>query len=195
MRSTPKLLAQRVAVTHRFMPHWFWIVCAIFPMMLLGAAQAADAELKLKAAYVQKIADYVDWPEGSRVMDAAQPITLCVAGAPAMSPIFRDLALLGKIKNKPLFVVELAANESSGRCDIVYLGSMPMAAVLGIIREDRYHPILTFGDTPGYAEAGVLFNFYPYGDQIRFEVNLVEARDSGLKISSRLLKLARIVER
>lgn len=89
MRSAPKPLAHRVVVTHRFMLYWFWIVCAIFPMMCIGAAQAADAELKLKAAYVQKIADYVDWPEGSRVMDAAQPITLCVAAAPAMSPIFR----------------------------------------------------------------------------------------------------------
>ena len=44
-----------------------------------------------------------------------------------------------------------------------------------------------------YAAQGVMVNFYPERNKVRFETNVDAARRAGLKISSHLLKLARIV--
>jgi hypothetical protein len=54
-------------------------------------------------------------------------------------------------------------------------------------------PILTVGDTDGFAQDGVLVNFFSSGSYIRFEVNIDRAEKSKLKFSSRLLKLAKLV--
>ncbi|SLM28187.1 hypothetical protein MTBBW1_1270037 [Desulfamplus magnetovallimortis] len=56
------------------------------------------------------------------------------------------------------------------------------------------HPILTVGDFPGFAEQGGILNFYPKpNNRIGFEINVDAKNRSGIKISSHLLRLARIV--
>ena len=55
-------------------------------------------------------------------------------------------------------------------------------------------PVLTIGESRNFIHAGGLINFYRKGKKIRFEINAQAARESGFKISSQLLKLARIVE-
>jgi len=49
-------------------------------------------------------------------------------------------------------------------------------------------------DSGGFAEAGVLINFYTTSDTVRFEINETAVDRSGLKISSKLFKLAKVVE-
>jgi hypothetical protein len=53
--------------------------------------------------------------------------------------------------------------------------------------------ILTIGETEGFARSGGVIGFYNEGSKIRFEVNLGAAKNAKLRISSRLLKLARLV--
>jgi hypothetical protein len=55
-------------------------------------------------------------------------------------------------------------------------------------------PILTVGDSNGFATSGVLVNFYTSGDTVRFEMNETAIERSGLRVSGKLLKLARLVE-
>ncbi|HHJ53866.1 MAG TPA: YfiR family protein, partial [Caldithrix abyssi] len=52
----------------------------------------------------------------------------------------------------------------------------------------------TISDTPGFAKKGVMVNFYDWKGFIRFEINKKAVESSNLKFSSRLLRLARIVE-
>jgi hypothetical protein len=49
-------------------------------------------------------------------------------------------------------------------------------------------------DSNGFAAAGVLINFYTAGDTIHFEINEAAVEQSGLKVSSKLYKLARVIE-
>ena len=53
--------------------------------------------------------------------------------------------------------------------------------------------ILTIGDTEGFARQGVMVNFYMENKKVRFEINPKAAGRAGLKISSNLLRIARIV--
>ena len=66
-----------------------------------------------------------------------------------------------------------------------------LAAVLN--RLDR-RPVLTIGDSEGFARGGVIINLAKARGKIRFEINLEAAKRGGLSISSKLLKLATIVE-
>jgi hypothetical protein len=55
-------------------------------------------------------------------------------------------------------------------------------------------PILVVGESPGFAAEGGMINFVLEGTKLRFEVNPSAATRAGLSISSRLLKLARVVK-
>src|SRR5258708_21680083 len=55
-------------------------------------------------------------------------------------------------------------------------------------------PILTVGETPGFAERGGVIRFVLEDNRVRFEVNVEAAHQADLTISSRLLTLARIIQ-
>ncbi len=54
-------------------------------------------------------------------------------------------------------------------------------------------PILTVGETPGFAERGGMIRFTLEDNRVRFEINVEAAREADLNISSRLLTLAKII--
>jgi phage-related holin len=53
--------------------------------------------------------------------------------------------------------------------------------------------VLLAGDTEGLAQRGIVINFYIEKSKVRFEINVDTATRMGLKISSKLLRLAKIV--
>jgi hypothetical protein len=55
--------------------------------------------------------------------------------------------------------------------------------------------VLTVGETEGFAARGGIINFYIEGNRVRFEINPDAAHRSGLKISSQLLQLGKLVGR
>jgi hypothetical protein len=61
------------------------------------------------------------------------------------------------------------------------------------IQAVRGLPVLTIGETPGFATSGGMINLVLEDNRVRFEVNVKAAKEADLNISSRLLALARIV--
>ena len=53
--------------------------------------------------------------------------------------------------------------------------------------------LLTVSDAPGFAQSGGLIELFQENGQMRFAVNVDTARRSGVRLSSRLLELAKIV--
>ncbi len=50
--------------------------------------------------------------------------------------------------------------------------------------------ILTVGEASGFASRGLMVNFVTAASKVRFEINEKAAQRAGLKISSKLLRLA-----
>src|SRR6185436_8299326 len=78
-------------------------------------------------------------------------------------------------------------------CEIAFISAIQAPPLRAVLFAVQGRPVLTVADTPGFAEQGVIVNFYRAGDRLRFEINLDAARRARLTISSRLLSLARIV--
>jgi hypothetical protein len=54
-------------------------------------------------------------------------------------------------------------------------------------------PILTVSEINSFAQNGGIIDFYLQGNKVRFEINPDSAQRRGLKISSQLLNLGKIV--
>ena len=50
------------------------------------------------------------------------------------------------------------------------------------------------GESPGFASGGGGINFFIEGKRMRFEINPEATKRANLRVSSKLLRLARVVE-
>jgi hypothetical protein len=175
---------------------------ATVPMILLAASvltgqvcaqerkAPVQAEYRVKAAFIYNFIKFVEWPaNGSANRDE---IRLCTLGAYPDAEAFEDLSG-EEVRGKRLTVQSLQDEREARSCDVVFLPStqsrnLPhvMSALAGI-------PILTIGDTEGYARQGVMINMFLENKRVRFEINQASAETAGLRISSKLLKLATTV--
>ena len=78
-------------------------------------------------------------------------------------------------------------------CKILFVSASERAHIDEIVQSVKGLPILTVGETPGFAERGGMIRFTLEDNRVRFEVNVDAAHDADLNISSRLLTLAKII--
>lgn len=158
----------------------------------LPAAEAVSREYEIKAAYLHKFINYIEWP-GSSLPPAGGTITIGVLGE---NPFGGALAALNgkQIKGRRLAVREASQASDLRGCQIVFISASEkqrMPQILDSLTDAR---VLTVSETDGFAERGGMINFITERNKVRFQINPDAAHRRGLTISSELLKLARLVK-
>lgn len=156
------------------------------------AAERPDAD-QVRAALVLNFTRYTEWPlpaEGGAGGDVLR-IGILADEDQAASLV----ALDGKVSGERLLeVVRCRDAAAAADVDAVFVAGGDRETWLAVRAAVADRPILTIGEMNGFLDAGGLINLVNQDGRYRFEVNLADARDAGLKISSRLLKLARTVK-
>lgn len=163
------------------------LLCAALLTLVSASAHAGSSEYELKAAYVYQIAKFVEWPPSSA------PLRLCVIGGNPFSTALETIR--GKpVNDRKMEVRLLDMGADIHECAMLFVAAPADRHLERIVALSRGAGMLTLGDTDGFAQRGVMVNFFPEQGKLRFEINLEIARQGGVKISSKLLALARIVE-
>ncbi len=144
-------------------------------------------EYQVKAAYIYNFAKFVEWPQGG-----GADVDVCVLGD---DPFGRDLSLIEgkKVLNRKITVREVDSYRNANACDILFISRSEEDDLPRIIKFLMRLPVLTIGDGEGFADKGVMINFYMENRTVRFEINPKAAGRAGLRISSNLLRIAKIV--
>jgi hypothetical protein len=160
-------------------------------LCVLGAgahapAIAADySEDVVKAAYLFRLAGYVDWPGGAD----RGVFVIAVLGSPAMARQLGGLAGAHLINNHSVRVREVASVRDIADPDLLYVGA-GRADSLRSWRPAASRSTLIVTDEEGGLRDGGMLNFLTIDRRVRFEVSLTAAGQAHLKISSELLGLA-----
>lgn len=180
--------------------------CTVFPghwlalMLLLAfawqAVHAADAELaeyQIKAAFLCKFGQYVEWPpEG--LGGAEQPFIIGVMATPAVGD---ELALAARgltVHGRPILVRRTdRMGELVEGVAIVYIARSHAARAAEVIGVLKDRPVLTVTELDSEQPGGGIVNFVVVDDKVRFDISLTAATRSRLRISARLLGVARTV--
>ncbi len=153
-----------------------------------------NREYPLKALFLYNFGGYVEWPEEA-FGDAQQPFVIGVLGTAPLDTMLHEIAATKTIAGRRIEIRSFASAESVGPCQILFVArNVSASQSRQVIERLRGLPVLTVGDTAGFAKQGGCVNFYIESNKIRFEVNLEAARQQHLKISAKLLALARIVK-
>ncbi|HEY7160925.1 MAG TPA: YfiR family protein [Acidobacteriota bacterium] len=155
---------------------------------------AQDFEYKVKAEFLERFTRFIEWPDDSPLNNPDKPFCICVAGKNPFGSYLEEMAGQVKIKGKAVEIHQIEElPKELPKCQILFIAQSEKDKLGDILKLTDGKPILTVGDTDGFAEDGVLLNFFTSGNYIRFEVNIDRAEKSKLKFSSRLLKLAKLV--
>ena len=163
--------------------------------LLNGMQQSVYAqtleEHTVLAALTFNIVRLTNWPESSSA-HADQELHLCLVGDNVVQQSFTsiDRKTFGK---KTLRVINLSRLRNLEQCQVLYISELKQNLLQQIFIELKNEPVLTIGESYEFAMTGGMVGLENVNGKIKLLVNLAAVRQSGLNISSRLLKLARIV--
>jgi hypothetical protein len=154
-----------------------------------GAAPAQTAEeYAVKAAFLYNFAKFVDWPPAA--FPDPSNLKICVLGDDPFGGSLETVAG-EQVAGRKLNVVRTDSTSKLAGCQILFISRSERERIPQILAAVKGSPVLTVGDTQKFADDGVIINFILEGSKVRFEINTDSAERARLRISSKLLQLAR----
>lgn len=146
----------------------------------------------LKSAWLEHFTKFIEWPN---ISDSTSHFIITVIGQDNFDGYLDRIYAQRKIKNRPVKINYINTPEEIEDCHILFISSNMKKQLSAIIDEVSTRPILTVSDESGFAEQGVMINFYKENNRLSFEINISNTQSSELDMSFRLLELAKIVRK
>jgi hypothetical protein len=166
-----------------------FLVCAIVAAQIHGQT-VEDTEVK--AAYLYNFAKFVEWPAGV-FSNPTTPLAICVIGDEHMSEVLERVVFGKKLSGRPLEIRRPQSQKDFKFCHIMFVGFTDKEHTVEILDVLRGSSVLTVGQDHQFLPLGGMINLTLDHSVIRLEIAPQASQAVGLKISSRLLAVARTV--
>lgn len=171
----------------------FTIAALVTVVVTFGAATDVATtpltEAQIRAGFLYNFAMFVEWPAAS----AGEPLLIGVLGDELLSVALKQLD--GRIANGRRIAVK-AVDESDdlASSSILYIGLRDDRSATAALSRVARSPVLTVGESARFTQIGGIVRLYTEASRLRFEINLSRSRQIDLRISSKLLGLAKIMK-
>lgn len=144
----------------------------------------------LTAAFLYRLAHFVQWPAG----ESSKPFVIGILHDDEVATALEHLVAAKAIDGRPFEIRRLTSPAEIVGCRIAFLDPADPCLLPALLdRAARAH-VLTVSGIPDFARHGGVIDLVPDGCDLRLEINREAARDSGLRVSSKLLTLATLVD-
>lgn len=163
--------------------------------MLLSAsrlvAQGAS-EPTLKAAFLYNFVKFAEWP--AEVWAPNMPLTLCVLGDEAVQSELERSVKGHTVGERPLNVIPVSIDGALRSCHLLYVTGLDRRRLAHVIAQVKEAPVFTVSDTDAFAALGGISQLFVENGKMKFAINPASALRARLRISSKLLALAKLVK-
>ncbi len=170
------------------------VSCVLVAWLLVVTTRGADGtiEYKVKATFLLNFAKFISWP-GSAFGDGRAVTVVGVLGQDPFGPML-DQTLANQAAGGRSFEVRRVATpaEAAG-CHILFVSRSEKDRQAALFDALRGRPVLTVSEVDGFCDRGGMFNFVISDGKVKIEINQGECDKAGLKVSSKLLSIAKIV--
>lgn len=155
----------------------------------IPAAAQAVAPSALKAAFLFNFARFAEWP--ALAPDA--PVNVCIFGDDLVATALVDTLRGQSIDAHGLQLVQLPSDVSVRSCQVLFVGGADAQRATALVDEASVAPVLTVSDANQFAENGGMVELFVEAGRMKFAINVDVVQRSRIRLSSRVLGLARIV--
>jgi hypothetical protein len=160
------------------------LLILLLPLLSLGAAPDQALEYRIKAAFLLNFTKFIEFPA------ADTPFAICVLGDDPFGSAL-DQLVEGETVGDRKIIVRRIHGETLGSCGLLYVSRTEKD--IAQILKGLGPGVLTVGEGDGFLDEGGMIAFVLENRRVRFNIDQGAARRAGLKMSSRLLTVARSV--
>ena len=170
----------------------------LFPICLLALLRAPQPqspepplEYQVKAAFLLNFTKFVEWPASVSASDS--PIAICILGKDPFGRSLDDIVEGESIGSRKLAVERIVQLPAPPSCRVIFVSGSEKD--LPKIVSGFGQGVLTVGEGDKFVRDGGMIAFVVVAGHVRFDVNPRAAAGAGLKLSSKLISIARAVEK
>ena len=156
------------------------------------AQSSIPLEYRNKASFLATFPSFIDWP-GNAFPAAEAPFLVCVVGDFQFGTYLAEITRSTAPHGRRVEVRWVHKEQELRSCHILFVSRSESKRYAKVLQVVQGADVLTVGETPDFLSAGGALSFSFQNEALQFEVNLVVANDAHLRVSSRLLALARRV--
>ncbi len=171
-----------------------WPLPGLLLALCLSAASHAESisERQVRAVYLFNFALFVVWPEHA-FTDTRQPFRFCVMGNRRLARLLDETSSGERVKDRRILAMPVTPAADLESCHLLYLDRSLGSAWGSVLHSLGEAPILTVGDHEDFVAEGGMIGLLRKGRRIRPLIDPAGARRAGIRISSKLLRLADVV--
>jgi hypothetical protein len=165
-------------------------------MVVLPVVAVADqpaSEYAVKTAMVYKLTKFVSWPDSVFILEDS-PLNICVAKGGSFAKPMQSLQGR-KVRGHTIEIVtfkDISAVEF--QCQVLVVSRKEAKNTDVLLASVATRPVLTIGDSDGFAEQGGIIGLELEQSRVGFAINVEASEQVGLGINAQLLQLAKIVK-
>jgi hypothetical protein len=181
--------------------HWFhgllkkWVGLLLLCVMTATAVSAqgpASREAAIKAVFLFNFTQFVEWPPQA-FSNAATPFVIGVLGDDPFGSSLDETIEGEKVNGHKLVIQRFKDPKEIKSCHVLFfnLKDVDYRELLGSLAGRN---ILTVSDSHNFMRQGGMVRFSTENNKIKLEINAEAAKQEGLVISSKLLRIATIFD-
>ena len=159
----------------------------------LHAQGASPGEYRVKAAMLYNFAKFVTWPSDPPGAPG-EPFKIGILGEDPFGSVLDNTVKGKSVDGRAVEVKRLERAKDGRDCHIVFISRSESTNLKSILVALKGAPVLTVGDMNRFAQQGGCINLTMAKKKVHFEVSVEAATRARLKISSKLLRLAKVVK-
>ena len=156
------------------------------------ADAAAPSEYQIKAAFLYNFAKFVEWPPHV-FADGGSPIVIGVLGEDPFGSSLEQVVKGKTVGGRRFSIKRFEKVRDLEHCHILFISSSESGHLAKALDSIKGPNVLTVSEIERFAQRGGIISFVTIDNKIGFEINLDAAKKANLKLSSKLLKVARVV--
>ncbi len=187
--------------SHRHWSNWLAPRSACVALLLVGAwvlpvrgvdAQQGPTEYQVKAAYVLNFLKFVEWPGDSNA-DIHERWIIGIVGENPFGDELTQIITGKTVQGHELGVRQFQPGEDFRVCQVLFISASEKKRLPTILAALNGLSVLTVGDMDHFVESGGTIQFVMEEKRVRFAIDISASSRARLKVSSKLLSLARTV--
>lgn len=175
------------------------LALACFVVMLFAASSQKELQVKpaqeyqVKAVFLFNFTQFIQWPQ-TAFPESNTPMVIGILGKDPFGKYLDETVRNEKIDNHPLVIQRFQSVNDISTCHILFINITEKDELKTIFDALKSKNILTVGDANNFSKYGGMIRFFTEENKTRIRINMTAVKSTDLTISSKLLRLADVVE-
>lgn len=147
-------------------------------------------EYAIKSTIIYRICKFTQWPQPS---DKNKLFTISILGKTTQGKEIK-IPWDGTIDKRRIVIRKIRHLSEIDNSKVLFITSAEAYRIDAILDYIGNKPVLTMGDTSGFAQKGVIINLYIHKNSVKFEINYGASKKASLQMHSQLFAIGRVVK-